>query len=108
PEAAREIDAQRVKAPADNQPLRVEIGHRPKQTGEVVYTLEVEPRPRELQADNNRLDRVVDVRKEKLRVLLVDSEPRYEFRYLKNYLEREETIALNVVLLSSDPEYSDQ
>ena len=38
----------------------------------------------------------------------VDSEPRYEFRYLKNYLERDETIDLNVVLLSSDPEYSEQ
>ena len=48
------------------------------------------------------------VRKEKLRVLFVDSEPRYEFRYLKNYLERDETIDLNVVLLSSDPKYSEQ
>ena len=48
------------------------------------------------------------VRKEKLRVLYVDSEPRYEFRYLKNYLERDETIDLNVVLLSSDPNYSEQ
>src|SRR5262249_46088730 len=50
----------------------------------------------------------VNVRKEKLRVLLVDGEPRYEYRYLKNYLEREETIDLSVVLQSSDPEYSDQ
>lgn len=108
PEAARELDSRRVKAPADNQPLRVEIGHRPRQTGEVVYTLEVDPKPRELQADNNRLERALNVRKEKLKVLLVDSEPRYEYRYLKNYLEREETIDLNVVLLSSDPEYSDQ
>ena len=32
----------------------------------------------------------------------------YEFRYLKNYLERDETIDLNVVLLSSDPNYSEQ
>ena len=51
---------------------------------------------------------MVTVRKEKLKVLLVESEPRYEFRYLKNYLEREETIDLSVVLLSSDPEYSEQ
>ena len=41
-------------------------------------------------------------------MLLVDGEPRYEFRYLKNFLEREETIDLSVVLLSSDPEYSEQ
>ena len=51
---------------------------------------------------------MITVRKEKLKVLYVDSEPRYEFRYLKNYLDRDESIDLNVVLLSSDPEYSEQ
>ena len=80
----------------------------PRQTGEITFILEVEPKPRELQTENNRIERVVNVRKEKLKVLLVESEPRYEFRYLKNYLEREETIDLSVVLLSSDPEYSEQ
>src|SRR6185437_6501616 len=40
--------------------------------------------------------------------LYLDSEPRYEFRYLKNYLERDKSIDLNVVLLSSDTEYSEQ
>lgn len=106
--ASREIESVKVAAPADGLPLRVEIGHRPHQTGEVVYTLQVDEKPRELQIENNRLDRLVNVRKEKLKVLLVDTEPRYEYRYLKNFLEREETIDLNVVLLSSDPEYSDQ
>ena len=104
----REIESVRLKAPADGTPLVVEVGHRPKQTGEVVYTLEVEPKPRELQAENNRLERTVNVRKEKLKVLLVDSEPRFEYRYLKNYLEREETIDLNVLLLAADVEYSEQ
>lgn len=103
-----EISTIHVKAPADGQTGRVELIHRPKQTGEIVYTLEVDPLERELQVDNNRIERTVNVRKEKLKVLLVDSEPRYEYRYLKNYLEREETIDLSVVLLSSDPEYSDQ
>ena len=57
---------------------------------------------------DSAFERVVNVRKEKLKVLLVDGEPRYEFRYLKNYLEREETIDLSVVLISSDVEYSEQ
>jgi hypothetical protein len=104
----REIETLRVKAPPDGQPQRIELGHRPKQTGAIVYTLEIEPRPREIKTDNNKIERTVNVRKEKLKVLLVDSEPRYEYRYLKNYLEREETIDLSVVLLSSDPEYSEQ
>ncbi|AMV37322.1 VWA domain-containing protein [Planctomyces sp. SH-PL62] len=103
-----EIKSIEVDAPPDGKPARVEIVHEPKETGEKTFVLEVDPRPRELQVDNNRIERTVSVRKEKLKVLLVESEPRYEFRYLKNYLEREETIDLSVVLLSSDPEYSEQ
>jgi hypothetical protein len=106
--SAHEIDSKEVDLPKDGAPKRVELVHHPKTTGERTFVIEVDKLPRELQTDNNRLERVVNVRKEKLRVLVVDSEPRYEFRYLKNYLERDETIDLNVVLLSSDPNYSEQ
>jgi hypothetical protein len=108
PKAARELESTEVTAPANGQPKRVELVYRPKTTGERTFVLEVDPRPRELQTGNNRIERVVTVRKEKLKVLFVDTEPRYEFRYLKNYLEREETIELNIVLLSSDPAYNQQ
>jgi hypothetical protein len=108
PKAVRDLESIEVDAPPDGQPRRVELVHRPKDTGDRTFIVEIEPRPRELQTANNRLERVVTVRREKLKVLLVDSEPRYEFRYLKNYLERDTTIDLKVVLLSSDPEYSDE
>jgi hypothetical protein len=108
PKSDRELETKEVDAPRDGQSERVELIHRPKTTGERTFIVEVEPRPRELQTDNNRIERLITVRKEKLKVLLVDSEPRYEFRYLKNYLERDESIDLNIVLLSSDPEYSEQ
>ena len=108
PATARPLESKEVELPPDGQPTRVELVHHPKTTGERSFIIEVDKRPRELQTDNNRIERVIMVRKEKLRVLFVDSEPRYEFRYLKNYLERDETINLNVVLLSSDPKYSEQ
>jgi hypothetical protein len=108
PSAARELESKEVELPPDHESRRVELIHHPKATGERTFIIEVDKRPRELQTDNNRIERVVMVRKEKLRVLFVDSEPRYEFRYIKNYLERDETINLNVVLLSSDPKYSEQ
>ncbi len=98
PLSGGEIDKKEVELPTDGQPKRVELVHHPKTTGERTFVIEVDKLPRELQTDNNRIERVVNVRKEKLRVLVVDSEPRYEFRYLKNYLERDETIDLNVVL----------
>ncbi len=108
PKSDRILETKEVDAPRDGQPDRVELVHRPQVPGEKIYIIEVDPRPRELQVDNNRIERVITVRKEKLKVLFVDSEPRYEFRYLKNYLDREESIELNVVLLSSDPEFSEQ
>ena len=98
----------RSMRPANGEPKRVELVHHPKSTGERTFILEADKKPRELQIENNLIERMVTVRKEKLKVLFVDSEPRYEFRYLKNYLERDETIDLNIVLLSSDPAYSQQ
>ena len=106
--AEKELESKEVPAPANGKTERVELIYRPKSTGERTFIMEVDKRPRELQTDNHRIERLITVRKEKLRVLYVESEPRYEFRYLKNYLERDETIDLNVVLLSSDPEYSEQ
>jgi von Willebrand factor type A domain len=108
PAQARELESKEVELPVDGQSKRVELTHYPKTTGERTFIIEIDKLPRELQTDNNRIERVVMVRKEKLRILFVDSEPRYEFRYLKNYLERDETIDLNVVLLSSDPKFSEQ
>ncbi|HEV3168421.1 MAG TPA: VWA domain-containing protein [Isosphaeraceae bacterium] len=108
PNATKDLETIQVPAPADGQPQRIEISHRPKETGDVTFVIEIEPRERELQRENNRIERTISVRKEKLRVLFIDGEPRYEFRYLKNFLERDETIELNVVLQSSDPEYSEQ
>ncbi len=108
PNATKDLETIKVIAPPDGQPMRLEIGHRPRETGQITYIVEVESKPRELQAENNRIEKTITVREEKLKVLYVDSEPRYEFRYLKTFLDREQTIDLNVVLQSSDPQYSNQ
>ncbi len=107
-EAAEELAVIKVKAPPDGVATRLELQHRPKETGVVTYIVEVDPRPRELQDGNNRVEKTINVREEKLKVLYVDSEPRYEFRYLKTFLDREKTIELSVVLQSSDPQYNNQ
>ena len=107
-EGTQELAVVQVKAPPDGQATRVELQHRPKKTGPVTYIVEVDPQPRELQNGNNRVEKLVNVREEKLKVLYVDSEPRYEFRYLKTFLDREKTIDLAVVLQAADPQYSNQ
>ncbi len=109
PKLGREVAARREAVPPDGQPRRVELAHRPKTVGDVTYVLEIDTLPREERTDNNRIARTIQVRDDKLKVLLVDGQPRYEYRYLKTFLERrKESIDLRVVLMTADPGYSEQ
>jgi hypothetical protein len=69
------------------QPIR--LSHRAETAGEFEYIVEVEPRPGEANDQNNVLRRKVTIREETIRVLLVQSYPSYEFRFLKQMLVRE-------------------
>lgn len=97
-----------VKAPAAGHPEKLRLPFRPKEVGEFEFTLEATPLDDELSTDNNRQSRMVSVRKEQIRVLLVQSYPNYEFRYLKSMLERDSTIELKTLLQEADPEYVSQ
>lgn len=110
----READSSKVLAEmtavvaADGvaQPLRLPF--KPTAEGEFQFVVEARPFDEERQTDNNRLQRPVDVRNEKIRVLLVQAYPSYEFRYLKRMLARDTTIELNYVLQDADLEHAEQ
>jgi hypothetical protein len=92
----------------EGKPERLHLPYRPIQVGEFEYVVEVEHLPDEAQIENNRQSRLVSVRKEQIKVLLVQAYPSYEFRYLKNMLERDATIQLKTVLQDADLEYAEQ
>ena len=48
------------------------------------------------------------MRDDKIRVLLVQGYPSYEFRFLKSLLERDRTIELKTYLQDADPDYVEQ
>ncbi len=95
-----------VHIETDGEPQTVQLAHRPEAVGEFEYVVEVEPLADEATAANNSARRVVSVRKEQIRVLLVQAYPSFEFRYLKNLLDRDKTIDLHTVLQEADPEYA--
>ena len=97
-----------VTVGSDGKPQKLELTYTPSAAGEFDYVLEVAPLPRESNVKNNRVGRHVSVRKERIRVLLVDSLPRWEFRELKVLLEREKTVELRTVLQDADPEYAQE
>ena len=71
---------------------------KPKKTGDFTLTLDVPKHRDETLADNNKLTAPISIREEKLRVLVVESYPRWEYRYLRNALSRDPGVELSCLL----------
>lgn len=62
---------------------------KPPAAGDYTLTVDLPRQADELLADNNQLSAPISIREEKLRVLVVESLPRWEYRYLRNALSRD-------------------
>jgi hypothetical protein len=71
---------------------------KPKATGDFTLTLSVPRHADETLADNNRLTAPISIREEKLKVLVVESYPRWEYRYLRNALSRDPGVEVSCLL----------
>ena len=71
---------------------------RPAKTGDVKLTLKVPAVNGERYPDNNTMEAPVSIRKEQLRVLIVESFPRWEYRYMRNAMERDPGVEVNCLL----------
>jgi len=71
---------------------------KPKATGDFTLTLEVPKHGDEFLVDNNRMTTPIAIREEKLRVLVVESYPRWEYRYLRNALSRDPGVEVSCLL----------
>lgn len=92
----------------DGQMQTVRLLYRPNREGVFRYQLQLEPFEEEFTQEDNQRTCTVQVRKEQIRVLLAQSQPDYEFRYLSNLLRRDRTIELHTWLQEADPEYAAQ
>ncbi len=95
-------------APANGTTAHAELTFLPDREGTIPFEVRLSMSPEEANMRNNVRSGRVHVRRQKLRVLLADGAPRYEFRYLKFLLEREPTIDLDTVLQDSDLGYEQQ
>lgn len=102
------LASQEVTVGEEGKPQKLELTYTPATIGDLELVLEATPVDNEANVGNNREIRRITVRDEKIRVLLVDSLPRWEFRELKALLEREKTVELKTVLQDSDPEYAQE
>ena len=70
----------------------------PPATGDYRLTLQVPKDAKELLVDNNAISAPIAIRQEKLKVLVIESYPRWEYRYLRNALERDPGVDVNCLL----------
>ncbi|MCE9603988.1 MAG: VWA domain-containing protein [Planctomycetia bacterium] len=94
-----------VRLGEDDVGQAVRLTHRPTKTGTFRFIVEAKPLEGEASADDNRLEATIEVRTDKVEVLLVQSYPNFEYRYLKHMLGRDETVHLTSVLQEADQDY---
>ena len=70
----------------------------PKKTGVYNLTMEIPVQPGEVIKDNNAFSFSINVKRENIKVLVVDSLPRWEYRYLLNALRRDPGVTVNSIL----------
>src|SRR4029450_5148153 len=74
----------------------------PDKPGDVKLTLTVPKTGTERFLENNSIEAPLAIRKEQLHVLVIETFPRWEYRYLRNALERDPGVEVNCVLFHPD------
>ena len=74
----------------------------PKTVGDFKLTLTLPPADEEHDPINNTISAPISIRKEELKVLIIESFPRWEYRYLRNALERDPGVAVRCLLFHPD------
>lgn len=71
---------------------------KPKKIGDFTLSLRLPTVEGEVSESNNVMSATISVRQESLRVLVVDTYPRWEYRFLRNALQRDPGVSLSCVL----------
>lgn len=95
------VGTQIVKLGPESRKQTVAFTYVPKQTGTFAYTVSTEVLPMEVDTKNNSRGFIQQVVGKKLRILYVESEPRWEYRYLKNAILRDTQVRFSCILTTA-------
>ncbi len=71
---------------------------KPEDIADYTLTLDIPAHPEERVTENNQRQTPIAVREEKLKVLVIESLPRWEYRYLRNALSRDPGVEVSCLL----------
>ncbi|MES2658943.1 MAG: VWA domain-containing protein [Verrucomicrobiota bacterium] len=75
----------------------------PAKAGDVKLEVSVPARDEEAAGTNNAASTTVQVTDQKFNVLLIEQEPRWDFRYLLDYLQRDPRLMVKCVMIDGEP-----
>jgi uncharacterized membrane protein len=88
------VAVQRVEFPKDNYETTLKLNFTPRETGTFDYLVSVPVQAGEIVTDNNRKHFTMQVVRNKLRVLFISGNPRWEYRFLRRALKKDPNIEL--------------
>jgi uncharacterized membrane protein len=82
-----------------------ELQFKPTEVGQLDLVIDAAKQPGEVDDEDNTRDVQIAVLDAKINVLFVDGYPRWEYRYIKNEMIRDQTIDISCWLTSADPSF---
>jgi hypothetical protein len=99
------VDEQPVEFRADGD-QEMTLSYTPDEVGEVDLEATIPPLPEEAVQDNNTASAKVRIADDKIKVLLIEEEPRWDYQYLLTMLQRDRRMKLHVFLVKGDKDLS--
>lgn len=75
----------------------------PSHAGDLRVEMSVAPQAGEASVENNRISTSIRITDKKFNVLLIEQEPRWDFRYLLDYLQRDPRLEVKCVMIHGEP-----
>jgi hypothetical protein len=103
---AKKIEIGERSVTLDRPSMILEFPFTPEESGRFVFVAEVEPAEGEIVEQNNRAERDVTVIDDFMRLLFVEYEPTWEWRFVKEVFHRDKLVGMRgfrTYLRSSDP-----
>jgi hypothetical protein len=98
-ETVLDTQTKTVTASQERDTKVVSFTDKPPEPGLYEYSVRVVPLEEEAVKENNAQSVRISVKKDKLNVLIIEDQPRWEYRYLANYLQRDGRVKLQTILL---------
>lgn len=92
--------------PLESSDQAIEFPWVPAETGRFVLSAEADPQPGEIVTKNNQTVREIDIRDDFLRLMFVEYEPTWEWRFMKEVFHRDKLVGMRgfrTFLRSADP-----